>query len=80
MEAVNFFKASLLGIAGIAPVITTVLISVMRCFRQEELDSIEKECQRASIKEETDAEIEARFAKLREARAKKTNAHGEKTY
>ena len=30
--------------------------------------------------EETDAEIEARFAKIRLARAKKTNAHGDKTY
>jgi hypothetical protein len=30
--------------------------------------------------EETDAKIEARFAKLRLARAKKTDGHGNKTY
>jgi hypothetical protein len=30
--------------------------------------------------EETDAEIEARFANLRDARAKKTDAFGDKTY
>ncbi len=31
-------------------------------------------------RQETDAEIQARFAKLREARAKKTDAFGNKTY
>jgi uncharacterized protein YheU (UPF0270 family) len=40
------------------------------------LDVIEEETSR----EETDYGIEARFAKLREARAKKTHAHGEKAY
>jgi hypothetical protein len=40
------------------------------------LDVIEEE----TSEEETDYEIEARFAKLREARAKKTNAFGDKTY
>jgi hypothetical protein len=43
---------------------------------KERLDVIEEE----TSGEETDYEIEARFAKLREARAKKTNAHGDKTY
>ncbi len=42
----------------------------------ERLDVIEKQTSR----EETDYEIEARFAKLREARAKKTDAFGDKTY
>jgi hypothetical protein len=34
----------------------------------------------ARNRQETDSEIEARFAKLREARAKKTDAFGGKTY
>jgi hypothetical protein len=42
----------------------------------ERLDVIEEE----TSGEETDYENEARFAKLREVRAKKTNAFGNKTY
>jgi hypothetical protein len=42
----------------------------------ERLDAIEKETHRV----ETDSAIQARFAKLREARAKKTDAFGSKTY
>jgi hypothetical protein len=42
----------------------------------ERLDAIEKETHR----EETDSAIQARFAKLRDARAKKTDAFGNKTY
>lgn len=44
---------------------------------KERLNAIEKQ---TSNREETDYEIEARFAKLREARAKKTDAFGDKTY
>ncbi len=54
------------------------------------LDAVEKQTAAANDddrkerakegREETDAEIEARFAELRLARAKKTNAHGDKTY
>ena len=43
---------------------------------KERLDVIEEE----TSAQETDYEIEARFAKLREAGAKKTNVHSEKTY
>ena len=46
---------------------------------KERLDTIE-EVANNDNREETDYEIEAKFAKLREARAKKTNAHGDKTY
>jgi hypothetical protein len=38
------------------------------------LDAIEEECQE-TIREETDYQIQVRFAKLKEAKAKKTKAH-----
>jgi hypothetical protein len=44
---------------------------------KDRLDAIEEE---ETSREETDYEIQARFAKLREARAKKTDAFGNKTY
>ena len=44
----------------------------------EKLDIMEKS--KSDSEAETDEEIEARFAKLRESRAKVTNAFGNKTY
>jgi hypothetical protein len=41
---------------------------------KERLDAIEEECQE-TIREETDYQIQVRFAKLKEAKAKKTKAH-----